>query len=46
MELPQPPEPPVTLMDINGGISPISDDHDDKFGIPSLDDLGEEYYIG
>ncbi|RXG60369.1 Cryptochrome-2 [Armadillidium vulgare] len=34
------PDPAITPEEINGGVSPISEDHDDKYGVPTLEDLG------
>ena len=35
------PDPPVVEKELGFGYTPIQNDHDDKFGIPTLEDLGE-----
>ena len=41
MEEPSLPVPPVTSANIGDAISPISDDHDEKYGVPTLEELGK-----
>jgi len=38
---PAPDEPAVTLKTLQGCYTPISDDHDDKYGVPTLEELGK-----
>lgn len=40
MNQPPKPEPPITFQTLNGAITPISEDHDEKYGVPSLEELG------
>ncbi|XP_076331466.1 cryptochrome-1-like isoform X1 [Tachypleus tridentatus] len=40
MEPPPGPKPPVTAETLGRAISSISDDHDEKYGVPTLDELG------
>jgi cobalamin biosynthesis protein CbiG len=44
MDSPKQPEDTITSEDIGSTKTPISDEHDDKFGVPSLEELGR--YIG
>lgn len=37
---PPQPEPPVTFTSLNGAHTPLSDDHDEKYGVPTLEELG------
>lgn len=34
-------EPPITAQMLNGATTPITDDHDDRFGVPTLEELGK-----
>ncbi len=43
MEAPPHPEDPVTYMYLNKAKTPVSDDHDDHFGVPTLEELGMYY---
>lgn len=43
MDLPPLPVPTITLEDLEGIVTPVSDDHDDKYGVPSLDELGQPF---
>lgn len=40
MEPPSPPEPTISLECLAGVETPIDEDHDDKFAVPSLEELG------
>lgn len=40
MDAPPLAEPPVTAKTLNGAVTPISEDHDDKYGVPTLEELG------
>ena len=40
MDSPKQPEDTITSEDIGSTKTPISDEHDDKFGVPSLEELG------
>lgn len=40
MEPPPQAEPTVTQETVESSTTPTSDDHDDRFGVPSLDELG------
>ncbi|XP_026726090.1 cryptochrome-1-like isoform X2 [Trichoplusia ni] len=42
MPPPPPAEPPISAQSLNGAITPLSDDHDDRFGVPTLEELGFE----
>ncbi|XP_069354390.1 cryptochrome-1-like isoform X2 [Maniola hyperantus] len=42
MPPPPPAEVTITVQTLNGAVTPISDDHDDRFGVPSLEELGFE----
>lgn len=42
MDSPPPAQPPVTTEDLQGIFTPIFEDHDDKFGVPTLEELGFE----
>lgn len=37
---PPQPELPVNQTTLNGATTPLSDDHDEKFGVPTLEELG------
>ena len=41
MDPPKQPEDTITSSDIGHTKTPISEDHDDKFGVPSLEELGK-----
>lgn len=40
MDPPPSAEPPVTAKTLNGAVTPIAEDHDDKYGVPTLEELG------
>lgn len=40
MDAPAQAELPVTAKTLNGAHTPITDDHDDKYGVPTLEELG------
>jgi cryptochrome len=40
MDPPPPAEPTITLELIGNSYTPLSDDHDDKYGVPNLEELG------
>ncbi|XP_023940173.2 cryptochrome-1 isoform X2 [Bicyclus anynana] len=42
--MPPPPaaEETITMATLNGAITPVADDHDDRFGVPTLEELGFE----
>ncbi|XP_012284946.1 cryptochrome-1 isoform X2 [Orussus abietinus] len=40
MEPPEPPVPTVTSACIGGAYTPLEDDHDDVYGVPTLEELG------
>lgn len=40
MEPPPPAEPAVTAATLNGAHTPLSEDHDEKYGVPTLEELG------
>lgn len=40
MGSPPQPEQPVTASSVEGAHTPLSDDHDEKFGVPTLEELG------
>ncbi|KAG6461010.1 hypothetical protein O3G_MSEX012372 [Manduca sexta] len=42
--MPPPPaaEPPISAQTLNGAATPVADDHDDRFGVPTLEELGFE----
>ncbi|KAG8197157.1 hypothetical protein JTE90_011318 [Oedothorax gibbosus] len=40
MESPPAPIPKITLEDIGNCFTPIGEDHEEKYGVPSLDELG------
>jgi len=40
MEPPPKPVPTLTLQMLGSAVTPISDDHDEKFGVPTLEELG------
>jgi len=40
MGSPPPAEPAITQKYINGACTPIGEDHDDKYGVPTLEELG------
>lgn len=40
MPPPPPAEAALNTQSLNGAITPISDDHDDRFGVPTLEELG------
>lgn len=41
--MPPPPkaEAPISAQTLNGATTPITDDHDDRFGVPTLEELGK-----
>lgn len=43
MDPPPVPEPTVTASFIGNAYTPISDDHDEKFGVPTLEELGKAF---
>nr|ABO38435.1 cryptochrome 2 [Antheraea pernyi] len=42
MPPPQPAEAPISIETLNGAKTPVSVDHDDRFGVPTLEELGFE----
>lgn len=40
MPPPPPPEDTITAQSLNGATTPISDEHDERFGVPTLEELG------
>ncbi|XP_063833163.1 cryptochrome-1-like [Ostrinia nubilalis] len=42
MPPPPPAEPAISTETLNGATTPVSDDHDDRFGVPTLEELGFE----
>ncbi|XP_075985036.1 cryptochrome-1-like isoform X2 [Anticarsia gemmatalis] len=42
MPPPPPAEAPISAQMLNGATTPVSDDHDDRFGVPTLEELGFE----
>lgn len=40
LDSPPLPDPPVTAATVGDAISPISDNHDEKYGVPTLEELG------
>jgi len=40
MEPPPKPVPTLTLQMLGSAITPVSDDHDEKYGVPTLEELG------
>lgn len=40
MEPPPGPEPTIILEDFGSCYTPICEDHDDKYGVPTLEELG------
>ncbi|XP_023329370.1 cryptochrome-1 isoform X2 [Eurytemora carolleeae] len=40
MDPPSKPVPTLTLLMLGTGITPLSDDHDEKYGVPTLEELG------
>jgi cryptochrome len=40
MDPPPQAEPTITEETIGNARTPVSDDHDDKYGVPTLDELG------
>lgn len=40
MDPPPPAESIITLESLNNAVTPISNDHDDKYGVPTLEELG------
>lgn len=40
MPPPPPAEVPISVQTLNGATTPVSDDHDDRFGVPTLEELG------
>jgi len=45
MDPPEPPVPTVTAACIGSAYTPLKDDHDDHYGVPTLEELGEERSI-
>lgn len=45
MEPPEPLVPTVTSACIGGAYTPLKDDHDDHYGVPTLEELGEKRSI-
>lgn len=41
MDLPPLPQGTITSEEVEDKQTPISDDHDEKYGVPSLEELGE-----
>ncbi|XP_026764725.1 cryptochrome-1-like [Galleria mellonella] len=42
MPPPPPAEAAITAQMLNGATTPVADDHDDRFGVPTLEELGFE----
>ncbi|XP_026485074.2 cryptochrome-1-like isoform X1 [Vanessa tameamea] len=42
MPPPPPAEPAITAEMLNGAVTPLADDHEDRFGVPTLEELGFE----
>nr|AUG44606.1 cryptochrome 2 [Agrotis segetum] len=42
MPPPPPAEAPISAKTLNGATTPVTDDHDDRFGVPTLEELGFE----
>lgn len=42
MNPPKPPVPTVTAACIGNAYTPLKDDHDDHYGVPTLEELGEK----
>lgn len=42
MSSPEPPVPTVTAACIGSAYTPLKDDHDDHYGVPTLEELGEK----
>ena len=40
MDLPKKPEDPVTTETVGKATTPVGSDHDEKYGVPSLEELG------
>ena len=40
MELPPKPVPTLTMQMLGSSVTPLQDDHDEKFAVPSLEELG------
>ena len=40
MDPPPKPVPTLTLQMLGSAVTPVGDDHDDKFGVPTLEELG------
>jgi cryptochrome len=40
MESPPPAEPTINQHFLNGAYTPIGEDHDEKYGVPTLEELG------
>jgi cryptochrome len=40
MDSPPPAEPTLSPKFINGAYTPIGEDHDEKYGVPTLEELG------
>ncbi|XP_035227664.1 cryptochrome-1-like isoform X2 [Stegodyphus dumicola] len=40
MEPPPPPQPKITVEDVGNCYTPLSEDHDEKYGVPTLEELG------
>jgi hypothetical protein len=41
MDSPSPAEAPVTPLLVRQATTPLRDDHDEKYGVPTLEELGE-----
>ena len=41
MPPPPPAEAPISAQSLNGATTPVTDDHDDRFGVPTLEELGK-----
>lgn len=40
MPPPPPAEAAITTHNLNGAVTPLTEDHDDRFGVPTLEELG------
>ena len=40
MDPPPKPVPTLTLQMLGSAVTPVAEDHDDKFGVPTLEELG------
>lgn len=45
MDPPEPPVPTVTSACVGSAYTPLKEDHDDHYGVPTLEELGKSMHL-